>query len=56
MKNPKSKLTRIRLDVEEYDFCVEYLRGKYNYVADALSRIAIKDLKDMNEKIIIYLQ
>lgn len=48
MRNPSSKLTRMRLDLEEYDFTVEYLRGKDNYVADALSRITIHDLKDMN--------
>ena len=33
MKNPSAKLTSIRLDLEEYDFTVEYLRGKDNYVA-----------------------
>lgn len=59
MKNPSSKLTRIRLDLEEYDFEVEYLRGKENYVADALSRLTsdtkkpltkltINDLKSLN--------
>ena len=48
MKNPSSKLTRMRLDLEEYDFTVEYLRGKDNYVADALSRITITDLKNIN--------
>jgi len=47
MKNPSSKLTRIRLDLEEYDFEVEYLRGKENFVADALSRINIEDLKNL---------
>ena len=36
MKNPSSKLTRMRLDLEEYDFTIEYLRGKDNYIADAL--------------------
>ena len=51
MKNPSSKLTRMRLDLEEYDFTVEYLRGKDNYVADALSRITIDDFKEMNRKV-----
>ena len=36
------------LDLEEYDFTVEYLRGIDNYVADALSRISITDLKNIN--------
>lgn len=50
MKNPSSRLTRMRLDLEEYNFTVEYLRGKDNYVADALSRITIDDFKDMTER------
>jgi len=50
MKNPSSKLTRIRLDLEEYDFEVEYLRGRENFVADALSRINIEDLKNLSNK------
>jgi len=52
MINPSSKLTRMRLELEEYDFTVEYLRGKDNFVADALSRITISDLIDMNRKVL----
>ena len=37
----------MRLDLEEYDFTVEYLREKDNYVADALSRITINEFKEM---------
>jgi len=37
----------MRLELEEYDFTVKYLRGKDNYVADALSRITITDLKNI---------
>lgn len=51
MKNPSSKLTRMRLDLEEYDFTVEYLKGKQNQVADALSRITINERKEQNMKI-----
>ena len=51
MKNPSSKLTRMRLDEEEYDFTVKYLRGKNNYVADALLWITINELKKMNKNI-----
>lgn len=46
LKDPASKLTRIRLDLEEYDFIVEYIKGKDNVVADALSRISIDELKE----------
>lgn len=50
MKNPTSKLTRIRLDLEMYDFDIEYIRGKDNVCADALSRIKLNsdDLRKMN--------
>lgn len=50
MKNPSSKLTRIRLDLEEFDFDVEYVKGKQNVIADALSRIKITsdELKTIN--------
>lgn len=47
LKNPSSKLTNLRLDLEEYDFVVEHIRGKDNVAADALSRIALSDLKDL---------
>lgn len=41
MKNPSSKLTRMRLELEEYTFDIEYVKGKENVSADALSRICI---------------
>lgn len=47
MKNPSSKLTRMRLDLEEYDFEVEYIKGKDNVGADALSRINVEELKEI---------
>jgi len=52
MINPSSKLTRMRLELEEYDFTVEYLKGKDDFVADALSRINITELKDMQHKVL----
>jgi hypothetical protein len=51
MRNPTSKLTRMRLDLEEYEFTVEYLKGKDNHVADALSRITIDELKNMQKQV-----
>lgn len=50
MKNPTSKLTRMRLDLEEFDFTIEYISGKANVTADALSRVHISsdELKSMN--------
>lgn len=41
IEDPSSKLTRMRLDLEEFDFDVVYIRGKENVGADALSRIEI---------------
>uniref|UniRef100_A0A1Y1L2Y9 RNA-directed DNA polymerase n=2 Tax=Photinus pyralis TaxID=7054 RepID=A0A1Y1L2Y9_PHOPY len=47
MKNPSSKLTRMRLDLEEFDFHIEYVKGNDNVVADALSRIDVEQLKEI---------
>lgn len=41
MKNPSSRLTQMRLDLEEYTFNIEYVKGKENVSADAVSRITI---------------
>lgn len=38
------------MDLEEFDFDIEYIKGKENVVADALSRISIKDLFKMYEE------
>lgn len=47
LKNPSSRLSRLRLDLEEYDFEIQYIKGKDNVIADALSRITIQDLKEL---------
>lgn len=39
LKDPGSRLLRWRLKLEEYDYKIEYKRGKMNSNADALSRI-----------------
>lgn len=51
LKDPSSKLTRIRLDLEEYNLSVEHIKGKDNVGADALSRMSIDDFKDLNKEV-----
>lgn len=54
-KNPSPKLTRIRLELEDYDFTIEHIKGRDNVTADALSRISIDDLKDLYGKTAVVL-
>lgn len=51
MKNPSSKLTRMRLDLEEYNFEIEYIKGTDNVCADALSRIEFSDIKELTNTV-----
>lgn len=44
LKDPTSKLTRLRLELSEYQFTIEHIKGTTNVVADALSRIDMKDI------------
>lgn len=46
MKDPNSKVVRMRLELNEYDFDIVYIPGKDNVEADALSRINFKNLVD----------
>lgn len=39
----------MRLDIEEYEFSVEYIKGKDNVIADALSRISINQFISIQE-------
>lgn len=48
MKNPSSKLTRVRLDLEEFDFVIEYIKGSENVGADALSRMEFDNIKTIS--------
>jgi hypothetical protein len=43
------KLTRMQLDLEEFEFDFHYSKGKENVVADALSRMVVSsnDLKEI---------
>lgn len=50
MKDPSSKLSRMRLDLCDYNFDIEYLKGSDNVVADALSRIDFQVFKDLLEQ------
>ena len=45
MKDPVSKLTRMRLDLEEYSFDIVHVSGKENVGPDALSRVEINSDK-----------
>ena len=53
MKDPSSKLTKIRLELSEYNFTIEYIRGKNNVAADALSRISFDELKNANKDVFV---
>lgn len=52
MKDPSTRLLKFRLQLEEYDFKIEYVKGSDN-VADALSRVTIssEELKSLNSKV-----
>lgn len=54
LKNPASKLTRMRLDLEEFSFDIEHVKGKQNTSADALSRVIIdsENLKTMSALVV----
>lgn len=45
LKKPSSKLTRMRWDLEEYDFELQYIKGKDNVASDYLSRLDFNDIK-----------
>lgn len=45
LRETSSKLTRLRLELAEFNFTVEHIKGKNNVVADALSRVHIDDIK-----------
>lgn len=51
LKDPSSRLTRLRLELEEYDFIIEHIKGKENVVADALSRISFKNIQETANEI-----
>lgn len=54
MRDPSSRLIKYRLILEEYDFKIEYVKGKDNVIADALSRVVITsdELKGIKEQVL----
>lgn len=54
LKEPSSRQIRFRLLLDEYDYTIEYVKGRDNAPADALSRVIItsEDLEEMSEKIV----
>jgi hypothetical protein len=54
LKEPNAKLTRWRLALEEFDYTIEYIPGKTNKVADALSRVELftNDAAIVSEEIV----
>lgn len=51
LKDPSSKLTRLRIDLEEYSFEIQHIKGESNVVADAISRIDFEAIKNKSIKI-----
>lgn len=49
LKETNAKLTRLRLELAEYNFTIEHIKGKENVVADALSRIHINEIRTKKE-------
>lgn len=49
LKEPNMKLHRWKMKLNEYDFDIEYIKGKANQVADFLSRVNINKLDEQVE-------
>ena len=59
-KDPRGKMARWIMELENYDYRIEYLPGKDNIQADYLSRVDIPDdvpeLESMQEKACVYFE
>lgn len=49
LKEPNMKLQRWKIQLNEYDFDIEYIKGKTNQVADFLSRLDVNHLEENKE-------
>ena len=45
LKEPTGRLARWAIELQQWDFDLQYRKGCFNYVPDALSRIPYKDLR-----------
>lgn len=53
-KDPSSRLMRWRLKLEEYEYEIEYVKGKDNTVADSSSRVhAITKTEILQNEVVI---
>ena len=43
LKEPNMKLQRWKICLNEYEFDIEYIKGKENFIADGLSRIPVTE-------------
>lgn len=50
LKESSAKLTRLRLELAEYTFSIEHIRGKDNVVADALSRVHVDEIRSIKDR------
>lgn len=50
LKEPNMKLQRWKIQLNEYDFDIEYIKGKTNKVADFLSRLDVNILQEVEEQ------
>lgn len=49
LKEPNIKLQRWKIKLNEFDFNIEYIKGKTNHVSDSLSRLDIYKFEDSND-------
>lgn len=52
LKEPNMKLQRWKIKLNEFDFIIEYIKGKENVVADGLSRINYEKIDNADEVLI----